>query len=158
MWIYRYKEEGSIKRHKRLPISYKVTKKQVKYILKELKENEKITMKALTSKFKKKFPDTELSRRHIGRIIRDNDKTRKRTKHFHYPSVRYGRHTNLKNDLDKFYKEVDKFPINKIISLDETSIQPAMIPEYSRCDLGKRCVYKTDNSFVFRKFTLLVAI
>jgi len=38
-------------------------------------------MKALTSKLKKKFPDTELSRRHIGRIIRDNDKTRKRTRH-----------------------------------------------------------------------------
>ena len=33
-----------------------------------------------------------------------------------------------------------------------------MIPEYSRCDLGKRCIYKTDDSFVFRKFTLLVAI
>ena len=41
-------------------------------------------MKALTSKFKKKFPDIELSRRHIGRIIRYNDKTRKRTRHFHY--------------------------------------------------------------------------
>ena len=157
-WVDRYKEEGSIKRHNRLSISYKVTKEQVKYILKELKKNEQITMKELTSKFKKKFPDTELSRRHIGRIIRDNDKTRKRTKHFHYPSVRYGRLTNLKNDLDKFYKEVDKFPIDKIISLDETSIQPAMIPEYSRCDLGKRCIYKTDDSFVFRKFTLLVAI
>jgi transposase len=74
-WIDRYKEEGGIKRHSRLPISYKVTKKQVKYILKELKKNEQITMKALTSKFKKKFPNTELSRRHIGRIIRDNDKT-----------------------------------------------------------------------------------
>ena len=157
-WIDRYKEEGSIKRHNRLPISYKVTKNQVKYILKELKKNEQITMKALTRKFKKKFPNTELSRRHIGRIIRDNDKTRKRTRHFHYPKIRYGRPTNLKRDLNIFYKEIDKYPLDKIISLDETSIQPAMIPEYSRCDLGKRCIYKTDNSFVFRKFTLLVAI
>ena len=39
-WIDRYKEEGSIERHDRLPISYKITKKQVKYILKELKKNE----------------------------------------------------------------------------------------------------------------------
>ena len=37
-WADRYKEEGSIKRHNRLPISYKVTKNQVKYILKELKK------------------------------------------------------------------------------------------------------------------------
>jgi hypothetical protein len=31
-------------------------------------------------------------------------------------------------------------------------------PSYSRCYLGKRCVIKTDNNFVFRSFTLLVAI
>ena len=55
-------------------------------------------------------------------------------------------------------KEVDKYPINKIISLDETSIQPSMIIEYSRCSLGKRCIVKTDDSYLFRKFTLLVAI
>jgi len=45
-----------------------------------------------------------------------------------------------------------------IISLDETSISPAMIAEYSRCESGKRCVVKTDDNFFFRKFTLLVAI
>ena len=33
-----------------------------------------------------------------------------------------------------------------------------MLKEYSRCKLGKRCVVKTDNSYIFRKFTLLVAI
>ena len=31
---------------------------------------------------------------------------------------------------------------SKIISLDETSIKPAMLKEYSRCKLGKRCVVK----------------
>jgi len=30
--------------------------------------------------------------------------------------------------------------------------------EYSRCDLGKRCVFKTNDTFMFRKYTLLVAI
>ena len=43
-WIYRYLLENSIKRHNRLPVSYKVTKKQVKYAIKKLKENEQITM------------------------------------------------------------------------------------------------------------------
>ena len=33
-----------------------------------------------------------------------------------------------------------------------------MIAEYSRCESGKRCVVKTDDSFFFLKFTLLVAI
>ena len=40
----------------------------------------------------------------------------------------------------------------------DTSISPAMIAEYSRCQLGRRCVFKTDDSFFFHKFTLLVAI
>jgi folylpolyglutamate synthase/dihydropteroate synthase len=30
--------------------------------------------------------------------------------------------------------------------------------EYSRCQLGKKCVVETDDNYVFRKFTLLVAI
>jgi hypothetical protein len=29
---------------------------------------------------------------------------------------------------------------------------------YSKCDLGKRCAVKTDDNYVFRKFTLLCAI
>jgi hypothetical protein len=72
--------------------------------------------------------------------------------------MKYGNPTDKKKELEQFYKEVNKYPINKIISLDETSIKPAMIMEYSRCSLGKRCVQKTDDSYIFRKFTLLVAI
>jgi hypothetical protein len=30
--------------------------------------------------------------------------------------------------------------------------------EYSKCFFGKRCVVKTDDNYVFRKFTLLCAI
>lgn len=33
-----------------------------------------------------------------------------------------------------------------------------MLKEYSRCKIGKRCIVKTDDSYIFRKFTLLVAI
>ena len=60
--------------------------------------------------------------------------------------------------MNKFFTEVRKFPINKIICLDETSVGSALKPTYSRCNLGKRCIIKTSNQFVFRKFTLLVAI
>ena len=30
--------------------------------------------------------------------------------------------------------------------------------EYSRCDIGRRCVVNTDDNFIFKKFTLLSAI
>ena len=41
------KLENSIKRHNRLPVSYKIKKKHVKYTIKKLKENEQITMSEL---------------------------------------------------------------------------------------------------------------
>ena len=37
---------------------------------------------------------------------------------------------------------------NSIISLDETSIQPAMIPEYSHCNLCNIYIVKTDDSYL----------
>ena len=60
--------------------------------------------------------------------------------------------------LVKRYRCKCKNDLSKIISLDETSIQPAMLMEYSRCYLGKRCIVETDDNYFFRKFTLLVAI
>ena len=157
-WVNRYIEEKQIKRHNRKPISYKITKEQVKYAIKKLKENEQITMFELAKLVKKKYKDFNITPRQLRNIIRDNNLTRKRTRHKHFPKIRYGKPIEKQKELDKFYKEVDKFKLNKIISLDETSIQPAMIMEYSRCQLGKRCILKTNDSYFFRKFTLLVAI
>ncbi len=57
-----------------------------------------------------------------------------------------------------FFSKTNKLNLNKIISFDETSIHAIMIPSYSRCSLGKRCVQKTNNSKVFKKYTLAVAI
>ena len=157
-WIQRYENEGSIKRHNRKAVSYKITKEQVKTAIKMLKNNEQITLEELVKQLKKKYKNFNLTPQHLGIVIRDNNKTRKRTRHKQFPKTKYKKPINEKKELDKFYKEVNKYPLNKIISLDETSISPAMIKEYSRCQLGKRCVYKTDDNFVFRKFTLLVAI
>ena len=60
--------------------------------------------------------------------------------------------------MKEFYKQVDKFDISKIISLDETSIHAEMTSSYSRRDLGKRCVKKTTDNNVFKKFTLVTTI
>ena len=53
---------------------------------------------------------------------------------------------------------MDKYTLNNIISIDETSIYAQMVSSYSRCKLGKRCVKKTKDNKVFIKFTLVCAI
>lgn len=157
-WVRKYKKDKTIKRYNRKPISYKITKKQVDYALKLLDKNQQITMKELHKQVKKKYSKLNITPQHLGKIIKDNNKTRKRTRHQHFPKTRYNKPTDKQKELKKFYQEIDKYKINKIISLDETSIRPSMIPEYSRCNIGERCVYKTSDSYIFRSFTLLMAI
>ena len=157
-WVKRYEELEEIKRINREPISYKITKEQVKYAIQKLKENEQITMEELHKIVKKKYKDFDITPQHLGQVIRDNNITRKRTRHEHYPKERYGKPTDIKKELKAFYKEISKYTLDKIICLDETSIQPALLPIYSKYFLGKRCVVKTDDNYVFRKFTLLCAI
>ena len=157
-WVNRYDKDKSIKRYNRKPISYKITNLQVKYALELLKNNEQITMFELRKLIMKKYTNFKITSQHLGEVIRDSNRTRKRTKHQHFPLTRYKITLNKKEELKTFYKEVDKYDIDKIICLDETSIRPAMIHEYSKCYIGKKCVYKTDDSYIFRTFTLLVAI
>ena len=157
-WIKRYEELEEIKRLNRKQVSYKITKEQVKYAIQKLKENEQISMEELYKIIKKKYKEFDITSQHLGQVIRDNNITRKRTRYEHYPKERYGKPTDIKKELKAFYKEIGKYSLNKIISLDETSIKPAMYLPYSKCDLGKRCVVKTDDNYVFRKFTLLCAI
>jgi hypothetical protein len=89
---------------------------------------------------KKKYDDFDITPQHLGKVLRDNNLTRKRTRHEHFPIMRYGTPIEKQKELDKFYKKVDEYKLNKIISLDETSIKPSMLKEYSRCKLGKRCI------------------
>ena len=104
------------------------------------------------------FDNFSISQGHLAKVIRDNNITRKRTRQRHYPEKRYRKPINLKKELALFYSNVDKYPINKLISLDETSIHAQMVNSYSRCELGRRCVHKTKDNKVFVKFTLLCAI
>jgi transposase len=130
----------------------------VKTALELLKQNEQLTMNELAIDMKKKYPTFDITPQHLGQVIRDNNKTRKRTRHEHFPKERYKKPIEKQTELNKFYSRVKQFPMNKIICLDETSVGSALKSTYSRCELGKRCVIKTSNQFVFRKFTLLVAI
>ena len=131
-WIERYEELEEIKRQNRKQVSYKITKEQIKYAIQKLKENEQITMEELYKIIKKKYKDFDITSQHLGQVIRDNNITRKRTRHEHYPKERYGKPTDIKKELKAFYKEIDKYSLDKIISLDETSIKPAMYLPYSK--------------------------
>ena len=105
-WVDRYLKNGNIKRNNRKPISYKITKLQVKYALKLLKQNEQITMFELAKLIKKKYKNFNITPRQLGNVIRDNNRTRKRTRHEHFPTTKYNKPVNKKNELAKFYKEL----------------------------------------------------
>jgi transposase len=115
-------------------------------------------MNELQYQLQRKHKTLDISSRQLNNILRDNNKTRKRTRHSHFPVIRYNKPIFKQTELSKFYSGISKYPMNKIISIDETAIRPVMMNEYSRCELGKRCVFKTNDTFMFRKYTLLVAI
>jgi len=108
-------------------------------------------------KLKAKYSDFNITEEHLGIVVRNNNITRKRTKTRHYPKTRYGKPVDQKQQLKTFYSSVSKFDLSKIICIDETSITAKMKPSYSRCKLGKRCVAKTTDNRVFKKYTLIVA-
>ena len=157
-WVEQYKRVKSLERKNRSSVSYKITKEQVKFALVFVKKNPQISMNALLATMKPKFTELEITPQHLGSVIRDNNITRKRTKIRHYPETRYRKPINFVEELNKFYKKVAKINLNKIISIDETTIHAQIVNNYSRCELGKRCVKKTTNNSVFKKYTLVCAI
>jgi transposase len=104
-WIERYKDCKNIERHNRTSISYKISKEQLLYAIKLLKNNEQITMIELKKLIMLKYPDFNITSQHLGIVLRDNNITRKRTKHRHFPKTRYGIETNKKKELDDFYND-----------------------------------------------------
>lgn len=101
-WIERYQKEKSIKRHSRKSISYKITNEQVKYALTLLKNNQQITMTELAKLIKKKYKDFDITPQWLGKVLRDNNKTRKRTRHEHFPKTRYNNPIDKNKELEKF--------------------------------------------------------
>jgi len=138
--------------------SYKVRSKHVKFIIETIKKYSEITMKDLLVKIKNKFNNFDITEQWLKHIIRDNNITRKRMRHKHFPKTRYGKKIDKKKEVENFFKIINKYKMKDIISVDETSLRPEMFMAYGRCDLGKRCIKKTSDNIVFKKFTLIVAI
>jgi hypothetical protein len=71
-------------------------------------------MKELKKIIKKKFINFNITSQHSGQVIRDNNITRKRTRHKHYPKERYKKETDIKKEIKNLYKEVSNYKLNKI--------------------------------------------
>jgi len=112
-WIDRYKITKNLTRKNRKPISYKINKEQVKTAVNMIDKNEQITMDELLFGMKHKYNDLDITRQHLGRVIRANNRTRKRTRHQHYPKERRKQPTDKKKEMGVFYNEVHKYPLNK---------------------------------------------
>ena len=51
----------------------------------------KLPQRNYTKLLSKKFKDYNITSRQLGNVLRDNNKTRKRTRHEHFPKKRYGK-------------------------------------------------------------------
>lgn len=102
--------------------------------------------------------EKKLSRYHINRILTDNNIILKITKIRHEPNKRFGKDININDKLKEFYKEIKKYNIKDIISIDETSISGLQKRNHCYSELGKRCIIKTQSQEVFKKYTAIFAI
>jgi transposase len=157
-WVQKYKKDGKITGYERTPKAYKVHKEHVDFLLQEIKKNKTITTEDLLHLLKNKFPNLDLNKSHISRIIHNNNITLKMTRIRHEPVKRFGKDIYINKNIKEFYDEVKKYKIEDIICIDETSIKSLQKRNHCYSEKGKRCVIKTQSQEVFKKYTGIFAI
>jgi len=157
-WVKQYKNKGNVERQNRTPIAYKIKREHIRIIKDEIHKNKTITMEDLLFLLKKKYPSLSLSRFHLNRVVNDNNITLKLTRIRHEPTHRWGKEININEKLRDFYDEVQKYKIEDIICIDETSIKSLQKRNHCYSQRGKRCVIKTQSQEVFKKYTGIFAI
>ena len=116
-WVDRYKKDGDVDIHYRKPVAYKVKKEYVNFLLQELKKNKTINIEDLLHLLKNKYPDVDLNKSHINRIIKDNNITLKITRIRHEPVKRFGKDIDINANIKKFYEEIKKHKIKILFVL-----------------------------------------
>ena len=157
-WVERYDKTKNVNRKSRKLGSYKLEKQHIQFIKETLQKHSDIQMNFLQELLKTKFPKLEISRQYLSDIIRDNNITRKRATFKHFPKTYRGNIRNEQQELKEFFDVISKFKLEDIISIDETSVSTSLTHNYCRAFLGDRCVKKTTNNEVFKKYSLVVAI
>ena len=157
-WVQKYQDEQSVTRKTREYTAYKVHQKFILRAKELLRRNPAMTMKKMAEVLKEEFDDFDVTPQWFGHVLRDNNITRKRTRVVHEPETRFKKEINIQEELATFYGKIRKYPLNKIISIDESSIEPFRSKSYSRCKLKRRCVIKTKDNVVFQKYSLILAV
>ena len=157
-WVERYNKEGNVDIHYRKPVAYKVKKEYVKFLLDEINKNKTITLQELQQKLKDKYKNANISTMQLFRVVRDNNITLKLTRIRHEPVKRFGKDIDINSKIKEFYEEVNKYKIEDIICIDETSIKSLQKRNHCYSNKGKRCVIKTQSQEVFKKYTGIFAI
>lgn len=96
----------------------------------------------------------KLTDKSIYNILTKHKITRKRLRNKYYPEKREGQE---KQDLEDFYKILNKYDYKKTICLDETSIYLNMTQSYGRSKSGTRVIKRT-TEYPYKRFNLLCAI
>ncbi len=78
---------------------------------------------------------------HLGQVLRENNKTRKRIRHKHFSAVRYNKQTNQQKDLITFYNKLSYYPLGNVINIDET--RPCTFQEWLRSRRKRRRAART---------------
>ena len=115
-------------------------------------------MQLLHQKLHNKFTDLSICRQYLSNIIRDNNITRKRATFEHFPKTYRGKNRNEKEELKGFFNVIKKFNLDDIICIDESSLSTSLKYNYCRSKLGDRCIIKTDDNSVFKKYSYISAI
>lgn len=158
-WLRLYEATGKvIPASQTRRTSYKITQPHLDFLRAELQKKPEIFMEDLKHMLEEKFPGLSVSREHIAKVLRDNNKTRKRLRKVHQPATYRGKAREHKKEVKDYIEEARKHDMDKIICLDETAIYAALKPSYARCNSGKRCYVKTTDSQVHKHYSLLVAI
>ena len=99
--------------------------------------------KQILAKVQHKYPNFDITRRHLNRVINDNNITLKMTRFRHEPVKRFGKEININSKIKEFYDEIKKYNVDDITCIDETSIKSLEKRHHCYSEKGKRCVIKT---------------
>lgn len=83
--------------------AYKVTNEHVRHLMDVLGKQHQITLDDLHSIMSHKYNDFVITKQHMGKIIRDNNRTYKRVKVRHIPLTRFGKAVDVSGQLNDFY-------------------------------------------------------
>lgn len=152
-WVNQYQEKGNVKRKTRKNRNIKITPEIEMFVKQQIRKYPTMTLWEL-SKLVNHTYKVKLTDKSIYNILTKHKITRKRLRNKYYPEKREGQE---KQDLEDFYKTLNKYYYNKTICLDETSIYLNMTQSYGRSKSGTRVIKRT-TKYPYKRFNLLCAI